>query len=286
MVEALRDLILMHGWNIYSIALATDTGIESAVCVPGNKANEGYSTAKLFTNTAVAVLWDRGKIDLDAPLTQLLKDEIDFSYDPRWDRVTVRNALSHKMGVDRGVLDIDVHDTNTIGTDDFLRYMLAYPPVEAPGGTFRYTDVAHYLVSRAVAAHCGKKIDEILREFVFSKMDFRPVAFRCCPKGYPMGATGMYMETADMVKLPWLYINGGVYQGKRVVSEAWIDICERERFDWTPLGDTGYRGKGGMLGQNMLGSRKDRVALAWHAYIPRCEEDITGLLLEKLAELK
>ncbi len=284
LADVIKNCILAHNWNIYDVAVMTDAGIETAQCRVANAANDGFSTAKLFTDTAVAVLWDRGEIDLDAPLTTLLGDEIDFDYDPAWDQVTLRHALSHKMGIDRGVLDVDVHDTNAIGTDDYLRYMFGTAPVYEPGTVFQYSDVAHYLVSRAVAKHTGRKIDEILRAEIFPYMAFHPVAFRCCPKGYPLGATGMYMTTEDLVKLPWLYLNRGVYGGRRLISEAWVEKTERERFDWNPQGETGFWGKGGMNGQNMLAHAEKRIAIAWHGCLAGCRDDYNGIIMRAVIE--
>ena len=52
--------------------------------------------------------------------------------------------------------------------------------------------------------------------------------------GYPMGATGLYISSADMVKLGQVYLEGGTYYGRRILSEEWVIMSlEREYdFEW------------------------------------------------------
>ena len=82
---------------------------------------------------------------------------------------------------------------------------------------------------------------------------------------FPMGATGLYTGAEDNVKLSALYLNKGVWQGQRILSEAWVDLVETKNYELTPMSDT-LRGKMGMYGQGIAYSRTHRAAFAWHAF--------------------
>ena len=67
-----------------------------------------------------------------------------------------------------------------------------------------------------------------------------------------MGATGLYVQSADMVKLGMLYLDGGVYRGERFLSREWTDMAVSRCYALAPCGPNGAYGKGGMYGQELL----------------------------------
>ena len=80
--------------------------------------------------------------------------------------------------------------------------------------------------------------------------------------GHAMGATGLYIRTEDMVKLGEVYRTGGLYQGRRILSEEWVRIVRERVYELSPKAG-GAVGKGGMRGQML--AITDRRVIAWHA---------------------
>ena len=70
----------------------------------------------------------------------------------------------------------------------------------------------------------------------------------------------------DMVKLGWLYANGGKYEERQVISERWIAEEEKGNLAFTSCGKGDARGKGGMCGQMLMFSKEKRFAAAWHSF--------------------
>ena len=91
------------------------------------------------------------------------------------------------------------------------------------GGGLAGSDAAYYLVSRLVSHLAGERTSDYLNRKLFQPLKVREVAWSCCPHNYPIGATGLYLSAYDMVKLPALYLEGGMWDGKRVLSQAWIN---------------------------------------------------------------
>lgn len=267
MIEKIQKFIKENDLNIYDIAVISGDGEEGAYCQPCPACHENYSITKFFIVTAIGLLFDKGKIKLDDRLTDILGDELKFSYDRIWDKVTVRHALQHKMGLEEGVIDIDRDDINDYGTKDFLEYIFRYPPEKEPGTYYKYTDVPHYLLSRAISCLTGNAADILINEEIAAPLHFRQISFARCPLNHTIGGSGSYMRAQDVVKLGWLYLNDGKYGDKQILSKKWVELTEQEEYmDPGHLFGTSFIGKGGMRGQMVMYSRKKKMAAAWHGY--------------------
>lgn len=261
--------------NLFSYAAMNEDGIFEIVPGRANPLNNSYSCTKSFAATAIGLLWDENKIGLDEPVTEVLKGEYDGFKDPKWEKVLVRHALSHTMGIDKGYLDIDVEDIFSYGTDDFLSYAFSAALPHEPGAHYQYSDAAFYIVSRLVSRRAGEKMDEYLMRKLLYPMRVQEAAFSRCPRNHPIGATGLYIRSRDMVKLGWLYADGGMFEGKRLLSEKWIETDRKNGFAFQNTGAEGLMGKGGMLGQFLMYSRMNRYAVAWHSYT--ADDRLNGL---------
>ena len=160
---------------------------------------------------------------------------------------------------------------------------MRYAPKYEPGTYYCYTDVPHYLLSRVITAVTGKPADDLIREEILEPLRFRQAAFCRCYLNYTIGGTGSYMRTEDLVKLGWIYLNGGHYLGRQIISEKWIKTAELEGFmDQKEFGETSFKGKTGMNGQMVMYSREKELAVAWHGYEPEEKDRMLIPFLEQL----
>lgn len=229
-----------------------DGEIETLECSAGNPCQNTYSVAKLFTATAIGMLWDAGKLQLDEKVCDILSDFVPAEgMDARWYETTVEDVLTHRAGLPGGFLDIDTTAVHIFG-EDFLHYLFTFPLAYEPKTESRYSDGAFYLLSRIVSAKTGEKLDDFMWKTMLWKLGFQEMAWSHCPKGYPMGATGLYIHSSDMVKLGQVYLNGGTYKGERFISEEWCRIATEKGFaiDWDDTHSIYY--KGGMFGQKLI----------------------------------
>ena len=264
-LKEFKNFISENGFNVYDISVISGSLSASETVTEANPCQNSYSVAKAFCVHAVGILYDRGVIDLKEKITDILKDDIYYSYDKRWDNVTVHDAMSHKIGLKEGFLDIDCFDATEFGKD-YLKYILETPFEIEPCTKYVYTDAAYYLVARIVEKKTGEPLDKFLYKELFYPAKFREVAWTKCPLGHVIGATGLYIRSEDAVKLPAIYSGQGIYNGRRYVSEDWVKIVEENNYEFSPVEDTGWRSKGGMRGQMVMYSRDKNIAVAWHGY--------------------
>ena len=253
------------GLNLYDAAFCTEEGIFARRFQPCNACNDSYSVAKVFVMTAIGILCDQGKLAVQNRIADLFAGKIPREAEERWRGVTVEHALMHTIGFDEGFLDIDVEDVCAYPTDDYLSMVFAHPLRHRPGEHSQYTDAAFYLLSRVVSCVAGKNVDALLYDAVLGPLGFREAAWSRCPHGFPIGATGLYIRADDMVKLGWLYLNRGVWNGKRLLSETWCSKALEREYELHPA-TGGLVGKYGGHGQGLYFSEEGRFAVAWHAY--------------------
>ncbi|MBQ8955006.1 MAG: beta-lactamase family protein [Clostridia bacterium] len=225
-----------------------------------------YSVAKTFTMTAAGLLYDRGLLRLDERLCDILHDELPArGMDERWRGSTVEMALTHRLGLPGGFLDIDVNRSSDF-TEDFLGYLLTYPLACEPGTEARYSDGAYYLLARAVEKKAGMPLDNFLWQTLLTRLDFQEMAWSHCPRGHVIGATGLYVHASDMVKLGMVYLDGGLYRGRRVLSREWTELAMARGFalDWDEQRRACH--KGGMHGQALIILPEQRRVAALQSY--------------------
>ena len=269
MIKEMEKYIHQKGMNFYDLAVMTDEGIESCKLQPCNHCNDSYSITKAFTMTAIGLLVDQGLICVEDRIVDLLKDYVPEDIDPKWNKVTVEHALKHRIGNTAEFMDIDSCDANEFGTKDYLSYVFHQPLDHMPGSTYVYNDAGFYLLGRVVHAVSGETMDRFLMKNLISTMDFSEIAWSTCPYGHPIAGTGLYVRAKDMIKLVWLYMNGGIYEGKRILSEKWVKQVLERQYELSPIKQGSHIiGKGGMNGQMICFSSQKRVAVAWHSYEP------------------
>lgn len=264
--KAICQHIAEMGINLYDLAVYKDGQIVEHRFQPGSICNNGYSVTKAFIVTAIGMLHDDGLIDVKRSLYTYMADLMPADIDPAWKLVTVEHAMTHSIGFDEGFLDIDTEDASQFPTTDFLDIVFHHPLKHLPGQHRQYSDAAYYLLSRLVSSVSGQRADTLLNHRLMTPMKFREAAWSRCPQDYPIGATGLYLSSGDMVKLPALYLEGGVWNGQRIISEEWVNKVIANEYEFTSKSPSGLIGKGGMYGQMVMFSREKKFAVAWHGF--------------------
>jgi CubicO group peptidase (beta-lactamase class C family) len=125
------------------------------------------SIAKVYTATLVMRLAEEGRLDLDAPVTDVLPE---FSVaDPEaTGRITVRRLLSHTSG-----LTCDFNHDSGRGDDCLARYVEAAKDVALdcpPGSAISYSSVGYNVLGRIVEVVTGQVWDEALRDLLLTPL--------------------------------------------------------------------------------------------------------------------
>ncbi|MEU3751575.1 serine hydrolase domain-containing protein [Streptomyces olivoreticuli] len=224
------------------------------------------SIAKVYTATLVMQLAESGRLDLDAPVVDVLPE---FAVaDPEATRaITTRQLLSHTSGL---TCDF-THDTGR-GDDCLARYVEAARGVALdcpPGTAVSYSSVGYNVLGRIVEVLTGLTWDEALKQRLLAPLGLtqtmtlpeEALAFRAAmghlgepgqdPDPAPAWdlmprSAGPYgrviASAADVVRLARLHLDGGTApDGTRVLAPGTVAAMQRREIDvpdkWTVSAD-------------------------------------------------
>jgi len=222
-LDFLEKEIRENDINVIRYCLYENGNISEKEIAKSYPCSNCYSISKAFTATAIGLLYDMGKITPDDYIADILKNELPEKYDNNLKKVKIRHLLTHTTGFAEGCLF--EADRYTHGTDDFLGYVFSQPVPYEPGTVFVYSNSSTYLLSRIVEKISGIRMDLFLQTHLFSKIGITQYAWECCPMGHTMGATGLYMPTYDLLRFGILFLNKGIWENTRVISEKWVKMA-------------------------------------------------------------
>jgi hypothetical protein len=220
------------------------------------------SISKTVTSAIIGIAITRG--DFKAGLDRLVLSYFDVAkvknVDDRKRRMTLQNVLTMTTGLDWNenvAYDDWRNDTSQMeARDDWVRYVIDKPMAHEPGTVFSYSSGATELLADIFKKETGQDIEAYGVEHLFI-----PLGMKHHWKRTYLGVVdtegGLYLNGADLAKVGYLYLNGGIWEGKRLISDAWV------RQSLTPVIDTGWQGlKYGF--KWWLQPLKDGKEYVWH----------------------
>lgn len=196
------------------------------------RAHYMMSVTKSVTSALVGAAVDRGLLPgLDAPLTDVLPKSAfpDEATATRFQALT----LTRVMGM--SALDAPVVPSSSapgalarmlafFRAKNRLAFALGEKLLPRPGTDFLYSDVTPMLASGAVQYAAKKTLLDFADETLFKPMDFHNTEWMHeDPAGFDNGAFGLRLRPIDMQKFGILFLNGGCWDGKRLLSTAWVE---------------------------------------------------------------
>jgi CubicO group peptidase (beta-lactamase class C family) len=75
----------------------------------------------------------------------------------------------------------------------------------------------------------GEPVEAFADHALFAPLGIRNYSWTTMPDGTPLLAGGMRMTPRDMAKLGQLMLDGGVWQGKRILSREWVALSTTQQ---------------------------------------------------------
>jgi CubicO group peptidase (beta-lactamase class C family) len=136
-------------------------------------------------------------------------------------------------------LACDDHDPSSPGGEDLMqmqttqndwyKFALDLPMARTPGGeqaVYCASDVN--LLGGIVKNATGEWLPEFFDHYFARPLQISSYHLNLMPTGDAYLGGGLYMRPRDQLKLGQLYLSGGVWNGTRILSEAWVkDSVER-----------------------------------------------------------
>ena len=223
------------------------------------------SAGKTFASVMLgAAMMGGAGISPDTRIYSLLAGRGPFANpDPRKAGVTVAQLLSHSAGLACNDNDNDSPGNESImqaqtGQSDWWKYTLDLPMAHAPGTRYAYCSANINLVGGALTAATGTWLPEYFERTVARPLQFGRHHWNLMPNGEGYLGGGAFLRPRDFLKIGQAYLDGGVWNGRRIVPAAWVAASTAPRIQ-VDEATTGYSAA---EFANFYGHGAD--ALAWH----------------------
>ena len=133
------------------------------------------SVSKLFTDIAVMRLVERGKLDLDAPVTRYLPDF--RPQNPFGGAITLRQLMTHRSGLVREAPRGHYFDDQAKGQADAVASLNSTRLVAAPGALTKYSNAGIAVVGEVVARVAGKPYAQAVADLVLRPLGMASSGF-------------------------------------------------------------------------------------------------------------
>jgi CubicO group peptidase (beta-lactamase class C family) len=148
--------------------------------------------------------------------------------DPRKDRITAGNLMSMTSGLacndddDGSPGNEDTMQSQT-AEDDWYRYILDLPIVVAPGTKAAYCSGGVNLAGGMIARAAHRPLLDQFDEYLARPLGIDLYYANLTPAGDMYGGGGLTLRPRDALKFGQLYLDGGVWNGHRLVGKDWIE---------------------------------------------------------------
>ena len=124
---------------------------------------------------------------------------------------------------------------------DRNRFILDRPFVATPGERWIYSGGAVALVGSLIANGNGMTLQDFAREALFAPLGITVFEWARGNDGIVSAASGLRLQSYDLLTIGRMVLAGGEWNGTRVVSRGWLDAS------FQPVADTGEGLKYGRL---------------------------------------
>jgi len=186
------------------------------------------SVTKTVTSVVMGAAMARGEFhaDVNTPLLKFFDSSKVANADERKRRIALRDVLTMTSGIDWNENlpygDPKNSSDQMEATRDWIAFVINRPMASEPGTTFNYSSGGSELLAHIFEKETGKDIQEYAKTHVFGPLGIRDWYWKRTPLRLTDTEGGLYLMAADLAKIGYLYLHGGMWDGKRIVAREWV----------------------------------------------------------------
>jgi len=177
-----------------------------------------FSVSKSFVSIAIGMAIDRGKMSLNSRVADFFP-EYCRNVGKRLSALT----LEHLLNMTRG--------HRAFSRPASVAEALAQPLTYQPGAHFVYDNGSTFLASAMFTGAMGVPVREFLLDALFRPLDIPDPQWPQSPDGHTVGASGLVLSTSSLARFGQFLLQRGQWQGRQLVSSAWIDNAGRPQIN-------------------------------------------------------
>ncbi|WP_208874438.1 serine hydrolase domain-containing protein, partial [Polaribacter reichenbachii] len=186
------------------------------------------SASKSITSAIVGLAIEdkiiKGDTDL---LYNYISEEYQYTKDTLKKDIKIKDLLTMSSGLDAVDFGIDrkskASEQAYQNSRNWLKTVLEAPMMHKPGAVANYGSANPYLLGEILTDLTPLPLPLYMDQKLFKPLGIHNYTIQKEMTGKPYFGGGIYISPRDMLKFGQLYLNKGKFEGKRVLSENWID---------------------------------------------------------------
>jgi CubicO group peptidase (beta-lactamase class C family) len=198
------------------------------------------SVTKSITSTLAGLAIERGFIESEDVPVHTFFPEYETHFDEGERRITLRHLLTMTSGwawnenTEWGVSSNDMYGFN-VATDP-LAYLLDRGLVAEPGTRWVYNGGAVTLLGKLIENASGLDLETFSERYLFTPMGITAFTWPYMRRDLIAAHGDARLRPRDMAKLGQMFLDGGTWAGRQIVSRSWVERATRGALE----GDYGY----------------------------------------------
>lgn len=192
------------------------------------KPHDTRSAAKSWTSTLVGASIKAGiPLEVSSPVYKVMNGgAFPPDLEPRKKALTVEHLLTMSSG-----LDCDDGDPNSPGRENFMtdeseepdyyKFTMALKMIREPGEKAVYCSCQPNLLGGVLQRAAGKSLPTLFQELIAEPLQIKRYYMQLTPTGDAYMGGGVRFLPRDFIKLGQLLVNGGTWNGHRILTQEW-----------------------------------------------------------------
>ncbi len=230
----IRSLVIIKNGNLITQEYFNDQGGKAPV----------YSITKSIGSLLLGIAQHQGNpFELNDSMMDYMPLYQDINDLANKQNISLHDLLSQRHGLDWDELSVP-YETSTnpltimLATSDWYRTVLEWLVSDQPDNKFAYSTGASSLMSVVLKTLTSQSPQEFINEHLFQPLDIdltdthweivsangsQGSGISDFPQNLAPLGFGLWMKPIDLAKIGQLYLNKGVWQSTRLLSESWVD---------------------------------------------------------------
>jgi CubicO group peptidase (beta-lactamase class C family) len=202
--------------GIYSLMIPFFPHLADTMRNNRGEAWNGRSVTKCIMSALTGIALEKGVLkNLDITLGESLPD---VPKDKQG--ITLRQLLTMTSGLP--FTDKIPEMPRWLKSKNWVEYLLSLPLGCRPGEKFSYSSGNTHLLAAVIDKCLDTKLREFAQTELFDPLGFGNPYWEIDPQGIPFGSANLFLPIRDMLKIGYLYLQKGFWQGKQLLSQEWV----------------------------------------------------------------
>ncbi len=134
------------------------------------------------------------------------------------------------------------NDCNRINNSpDPMKFLFERRLLHKPGSGFYYNGGLSLAISYLIEKYTGMSVDQFAGKYLFKPLGIDDYRWDNVVSGLIDTDGGLHLTSLDQAKLGYLFLNGGSWQNKQVVSQEWVEETTKMQHSNSDMPDYGYQ---------------------------------------------